>query len=96
MNRQRVLKQRAARNGVGVMRSMDVAKAWDVVDSCGPHGAILTKRAAINLAAQMTAKKQKTRMYGTDATGMWHRWNCEKVACATVISHPCKCQRLVV
>ena len=97
MNRQRVLKRRAGRNGVGIMRSMsEAAKGWDVVDSFGPLGLALTKRAAINQAAQMVAKKPKSRMYGTDASGMWHRWNCEKVASPYVASKPCECQRLVV
>jgi hypothetical protein len=77
MNRQRVLKQRAARNGVFVMRALDAApNQWDVVDSCGHHGGKLTKRAAINLAAKITAKQHKFRMYGTDIAGTWHRWNC--------------------
>lgn len=97
MNRQRVLKQRAARNGVGIMHSMDGStKGWDVADSCGPHGLALTRREAISRAAQMGTKKPKFRLYGTDASGMWHRWNCEKVACLHVASKPCKCQRLVV
>lgn len=95
MNRLRVLKQRAAREGIGMMRNADAGKAWDVVDSCGPRGEALTYRAAVNLAAAI-AKKQKSRMYGTDASGKWHRWNCEKVAAPFVKSRPCDCSRLVV
>ena len=96
MNRHRLLKQRAARNGVFVMRSIESNKGWDVVDTCGPHGATLTKRAAINLATRMTAQMHKSRMYGTDSSGQWHRWNCEKVAAPCVASRRCNCQRLVV
>lgn len=97
MNRQRILKQRAARHGLYVQRSLEgPANAWDIIDAMGPQGLSLTRRAAINRAGQMARKTEKVRMYVSDASGSMHRWNCEKVAAAHVRSHPCKCQRLDV
>jgi len=96
MNRKKMRQQRAARKGVYVIRALDGQMGWDIVDSSGPRGLIVTKREAINVATRITAKTIKTRMYGSDVSGQWHRWNCEKVAAPFVDRRPCKCQRLVV
>jgi hypothetical protein len=96
MNRLQVLKQRAARAGIGILRSPDPRKGWDVVDSCGPRGLSLTRREAIVLASGIALHKPKIRMYGTDVKGQWHRWNCEKVAAPSVKPTSCQCGRLVV
>lgn len=96
MNRLQVLKQRAAKRGVGIMRSMTNPGAWDVVDSCGPRGLELSRRGAIQFAACCALRIPKVRVYQTDADGRWHRGTCEKVAHASTKSHPCNCGRLVV
>lgn len=94
MNRKQLLKQRAARNNVFIYRRDD--GKYDIVDSCGPRDLILTKRTAINMAAQIVRRKQKVRVYVTTKDGQHHRWNCEKVATTGVESFPCKCSRLVI
>ena len=96
MNRLRVLKQRAAKNGIFVIRALDNASRYDIVDSCGPQGWQLSKREACYYAARAASKPPKTRMYATSIDGKWHRWNCEKVAAPFVTAKPCKCARLVV
>lgn len=95
MNRLRVLRQRAVRNGVFPMRSMESTKLWDIVDSCGPRGLELTKREAINLAGRIAVRKEKMRVYLSDIDGVWHRSSCEKVASQHAAPvHPCDCRRL--
>lgn len=97
MNRKTYLKQRAARRGLYVARSWDNPKTWDVIDNCGPCGLQLTYREAVNRADAAARVQHKSRMYGTDAQGKWHRSHCEKVA-PKFASHitPCKCHYLVV
>lgn len=96
MNRLQVLKQRAARSGIYIMRAMTNSEAWDVVDSYGPRGLELSRRSAINFATSCALRTLKLRVYVTDAAGQWHRASCEKVAHPSVKSHPCNCGRLVV
>lgn len=93
MNRLRILKQRAARQNLGIIKSLTGEKGWDTVDSCGPAGLLLTKRAAINLIG--SCKPSKIKVYVRQASGMWHRGGCEVVAPAfAAVRRPCNCQRL--
>jgi len=96
MNRLKLRKRRAEKHGLAIMHSETKPKAWDVVDAGGPLGLTLTRREAINFAATVAAQYVKSAIYGQDATGMWHRWNCERIAYAHTKSKPCKCDYLVV
>lgn len=94
MNRKRLLKQRAARKNVFIYRRDD--GKYDIVDSCGLRDLALTKRTAINMAAQIVLHAPKIRVYITTKSGAVHRGDCEQVAPAFAKSRPCKCDRLVI
>lgn len=98
MNRLRVLKQRATRAQIGIMRHLDDPLFWDVIDSCGPRGLRLSRRSAINFAGAIASRgRPNIKAYLTDSKGQWHRGDCVEVANRhTIAPKPCDCSRLVV